>query len=49
MGAVHNLQVGISFIGVAFSEGELISIGYAYEQISKNRTVPKFLKTIADK
>ncbi len=43
MGNVNDLPVGISFIGKAFSEPGLISIGYAYEQVSKNRIQPKFL------
>lgn len=45
MGTVSELPIGISFIGKAFGEGELLSIAYSYEQISKNRVAPKFLKT----
>ncbi len=45
MGFVDELPVGISFIGEAFKESEIISIAYAYEQISKNRQLPEFLKT----
>jgi amidase len=46
MGMVFELPIGLAFIGKAFGEGELISIAYAYEQVSKNRIAPKFLKTI---
>ncbi len=45
LGLVQGLPVGISFFGRAYSEPELLKIAYAYEQISKNRTAPKFLKT----
>jgi amidase len=45
MGFVSNLPIGLSFFGKAYDEGGLISIGYSYEQISKNRKAPKFLKT----
>jgi amidase len=46
MGFVRELPVGLSFIGQAFTEPEIISFGYAYEQISKNRKSPKFLSTL---
>ena len=45
MGKVFELPVGISFIAEAFKEGQLLSIAYAYEQSSKKREAPKFLKT----
>jgi len=44
-GMVYNLPVGISFFGPAYSEDVLITIAYAYEQISKNRVPPKFRKS----
>jgi amidase len=46
MGQVFELPIGLSFIGKPFGEGELIEVAYAYEQASKNRVAPKFLKTI---
>jgi len=46
MGFVSNLPVGISFFGKAYDEGGLLNITYAYEQISKNRKAPGFLKTV---
>jgi amidase len=41
-GLVYGLPVGISFFAGAFSEPELISIAYAYEQASQNRVLPSF-------
>jgi amidase len=47
MGTLFELPLGITFIGKAFGEPELLAIAYAYEQVSKNRREPKFLKTTA--
>ena len=41
-GLVHGLPVGISFFGRAWSEPVLLRIGYAFEQATKARSVPKF-------
>jgi amidase len=49
MGTVHDLPVGISFVGRAYDEPGLISIAYAYEQASMNRIAPKFISTVAIK
>ncbi len=49
MGNVNELPIGISFIATAYREPELIQIGYAYEQTSQNRMMPKFKKTFNDK
>jgi amidase len=46
MGFVDTLPVGLSFLGKAFTEPQLIGIGYAYEQKSKNRKVPEFQTSI---
>jgi amidase len=43
-GQVQGLPVGISFIGRAWSEAKLISVAYAYEQATKHRKPPKFVK-----
>jgi amidase len=45
LGMVQELPIGLSFFGRAYTEPELITIAYAYEQASKNRLLPKFLKT----
>ena len=41
MGEVSGLPVGLSFIGPAWSEARLLSLGYAYEQASHARRPPK--------
>jgi len=45
MGKVHELPVGISFMAGAYKEAELLAIAYAYEQASKKRTSPRFIRT----
>ena len=42
MGQVHGLPVGLSFIGPAWSESTLLSLGYAFEQRTHARTPPTF-------
>lgn len=42
MGYVSGLPVGLSFIGPAWSEAKLLSLGYAFEQITKARRDPTF-------
>ncbi|MFV8392258.1 amidase [Flavobacterium sp. LB2P6] len=39
-GMVYDLPVGLSFFGIPYTEGELIGLGYAYEQASKKRLKP---------
>jgi len=46
MGYIHGLPVGISFFGKAWSEPTLLKIAYAYEQATKHRKSPDFLKTL---
>jgi amidase len=45
-GYVHGLPVGISFFGRAWSEPTLIKLAYAYEQATKHRKAPGFMKGI---
>ena len=45
MGTVHELPVGFSFIARAYKEDEIIKLGYAFEQATKKRAAPKFIKT----
>ncbi|MDE2357582.1 MAG: amidase [Alphaproteobacteria bacterium] len=42
MGEVEGLPVGLSFIGPAWSEAQLFSLGYAYEQASHARVPPSY-------
>jgi amidase len=46
MGFVHGLPVGISFFGKAWSEPTLLKIAYAFEQATKHRKAPGFLRTL---
>ncbi|HEY6090116.1 MAG TPA: amidase [Gemmatimonadaceae bacterium] len=47
-GYSHNLPVGISFFGRAYSEPTLIRLAYAYEQATKHRRAPQFIPTLGD-
>ncbi|MDN3583959.1 amidase [Mucilaginibacter flavus] len=42
MGLAHGLPIGLSFFSTAWQEGEIIKLGYAYEQASKKRIKPLF-------
>ena len=42
MGLAYGLPAGISFISTAYKEGDIIKLGYAYEQASKKRMAPNF-------
>jgi amidase len=42
MGESHGLPLGITFMGPAWSEGQLISFGYALEQGLKARKAPEY-------
>ena len=44
-GYVFGLPVGISFFGGAWSEPKLIKYAYAFEQATKARQAPRFLRT----
>ncbi|HPE76775.1 MAG TPA: amidase, partial [Draconibacterium sp.] len=48
MGFVKGLPVGISFFGKAWSEPTLLRIAYAFEQVTKHRKTPEFLKTLTE-
>jgi len=47
-GFSHNLPVGISFFGRAYSEPTLIKLAYAYEQATKHRRAPTFIPTFGN-
>jgi amidase len=47
MGQVHGLPVGLSFIGPAWSEAELLAAAYAFGERSPSQA-PKFLPSLED-
>ena len=48
MGHVKGLPVGLSFIGPKWSDQTILSLGYAYEQASRKRVEPRFLRSIEE-
>jgi amidase len=46
IGESHGLPLGLTFMGAAYSEPELIGFAYALEQITKARTRPEFKPTL---
>ena len=43
----HGLPLGLTFMGRAYSEGELIGYAFALEQLTKSRRPPTFTETLA--
>jgi amidase len=47
MGSIEGLPVGISFIGAAWSEAQLLSLGAAYERATQRRQAPAYAPSSA--
>lgn len=47
-GMVFRLPVGLSFFGAAYTEPQLISMAYAYEQATKKRIAPTFIASFLE-
>jgi len=45
-GESHGLPLGITFMGRAWSEPELIGMAFAFEQATKARKAPRFMATV---
>ena len=46
MGAVEGLPIGVSFIGAKWSDADVLSAGYAYEQASRKRVTPTYRASV---
>ena len=44
-GFIHGLPIGLSFFGRAWSEPVLLKLGFAYEQATRHRRAPRYLRT----
>jgi amidase len=47
MGSWQELPMGLSFFGLPYTEPDLLTLAYAYEQASKKRRSPKFIPTLS--
>ena len=47
IGDSHGLPLGVTFMGRAYSEGDLIGFGFALEQATRARKAPAFMPTLA--
>ncbi|EED34927.1 amidase family protein [Luminiphilus syltensis NOR5-1B] len=45
MGSVHGIPLGLSFIGSAGDDADILSAGYAFEQATPRRIAPKYLRS----
>jgi amidase len=46
MGEVRGLPLGLTFMGRAYSEADLLGMGYAFEQVTKARRAPQYVMTL---
>ena len=45
MGKIYELPVGLSIMALAYEEPKILAMAFAYEQATKHRSSPKFLKS----
>ena len=45
MGKIYELPVGLSFMALAYEEPKILAMAFAYEQATKHRSPPKFIKS----
>src|SRR5690606_211420 len=46
IGDTHGLPLGLTFMGRAYSEADLLGFGYALEQVTKARKAPEYKATV---
>ena len=47
MGTVHGIPSGISFIGGKDRDAEVLTVAFAYEQLTNHRAEPQYLPSAA--
>lgn len=45
MGRIYELPVGLSIMAAAYEEPKILAMAYAYEQATKHRSSPKFMRS----
>ncbi|MCZ4222314.1 amidase [Pedobacter rhodius] len=45
MGKIYELPVGLSIMALAYEEPKVLAMAFAYEQATKHRSAPKFIKS----
>lgn len=48
MGFVHGMPVGLSFVGAQWDDARILSLGHAFEQRTRARRAPAFLRSVED-
>jgi amidase len=47
VGDSHGLPIGLTFMGRAYTEADLLGFAYALEQVSKARKAPEYKATLS--